>query len=74
MSHTVILELDFKPGLGAERLQSMLPALDDTRAHEGAQLIEAYIDADNPDRILVWQKWESRPTSRPTWRGVSRTV
>ncbi len=60
MSHTVILELNYKPGLGAKMLPGLLASLADTRAHDGAIAIEPYVDADNPDRILVWQKWESR--------------
>ncbi len=70
MPHTVILELNFKPGLGATMLPGILPSLDDTRARDGAILIEAYVDADNPDRVLVWQKWESRPQQQAylQWR------
>lgn len=60
MSHTVILELTLKPGMGAAVLPGMLTSLTETRAYQGAELIEAYIDSDNPDRILVWEKWATR--------------
>ena len=61
MSHTVILEINCKPGMGEAMMKGLLPALVDTRAYKGAELIEAYVDSDNPDRIVVWEKWETRP-------------
>ncbi len=60
MSHTVMLEINVKPGLGAAVFPGIVASLVDTRAYAGAELIEAYIDADNPDCIMVWEKWESR--------------
>jgi quinol monooxygenase YgiN len=61
MSHTVILEITLKPGLGAAVIPGLLTSLVDTRAYAGAGLIEAYVDSDNPDRVVIWEKWESRP-------------
>lgn len=60
MSHTVLLELNCKPGKGAEFLPALIAALADTRARQGAGAMEPYVDADNPDRLLVWEKWDSR--------------
>ena len=60
MSHTVLLELNCKPGKGAEFLPALIAALADTRARQGAGAMEAYVDADNPDRLFVWEKWDSR--------------
>ncbi len=60
MSHTVILEINCKPGMGTAMMRGLLRSLADTRAYEGAELIEAYVDSDNPDRIVVWEKWASR--------------
>lgn len=60
MSHTVLLELNCKPGMGEAFLPNLIAALADTRAREGAGVMEPYVDADNPDRILVWEKWTAR--------------
>ncbi len=60
MSHTVLLELNCQPGKGTEFLPALIAALADTRARQGAELIEPYVDAENPDRILIWEKWTTR--------------
>lgn len=60
MSHTVILELNCKPGLGASVLTALNEAVEDTLAFEGAELIEVYSDCDHPDRIVIWEKWAER--------------
>lgn len=60
MSHTVLLEVNCKPGKGAEFVALLRTALADTRARKGAGAMEPYVDADNPDRVLVWEKWETR--------------
>ena len=76
MSHTVILELTCKEGMGAAVLPGLLKSLGDTRAYDGAELIEAYSDSDNPDVIVVWEKWESRPHQEAylKWRMESGTM
>lgn len=61
MSHTVLLEFTFKEGQGAAVLPGLLGSLAETRAYAGAELIEAYAEADNPDCVMIWEKWESRP-------------
>ena len=60
MSHTVILDLTFNPGVGPSVIPMIVGSLSDTRARQGAELIEAYIDADNPDHLVVWEKWTTR--------------
>jgi hypothetical protein len=60
MSHTVLVEFNCKQGLGAEVLKAMLEALPDSRAYEGAEVIEAYADENNADCIIVWEKWAGR--------------
>lgn len=37
-----------------------MPALDETRAYEGCESVETFIDADNPDRIILLKKWGQR--------------
>lgn len=70
MSHTVLVEFNCKPGMGPEVLKSMLEVLPDTKAFEGAELIEAYVDNDNPDRLIVWEKWAGRQNQEAylNWR------
>ncbi len=48
----------------------MLEVLPDTKAFEGAELIEAYVDSDNPDRLIVWEKWAGRQNQEAylNWR------
>jgi len=60
MSHTVVLEFNCAEGKGPEFLAALLPALADTRAYEGCELVETYVDADNPDTIVLWEKWAER--------------
>lgn len=60
MSHTVLVEFTCTPGVGPDVLKSLLEVLPDTRAYEGAELIEVYADDDNPDTIMVWEKWTAR--------------
>lgn len=60
MSHTVVAEFVCNPGKGAEFLALLLPALAETRAFEGCELVEAYTDQDNADVIVLWEKWAAR--------------
>ena len=60
MSHTVLLELTFNAGMGAVVIPGLLASLADTRARAGAELIEAYVDTENPDRMVIWEKWTTR--------------
>ena len=45
---------------GAEFVALLSAALVDTRARHGAGAMEPYVDSDNPDRVLVWEKWATR--------------
>ena len=76
MSHTVLLELNCKEGMGADALKGLLVALGDTRAYDGAVAIEAYVDAENPDCIMVWEKWETRAQQESylNWRRESGSM
>ena len=60
MSHTVILEFKCNEGVGPGFLETLLGALADTRAFEGCENVEVYTDADDPDRIVLWEKWTNR--------------
>lgn len=61
MSHSALAEFPCNPGKGSEFLaQAMLPALEETRAFDGCESIEVYLDEDNPDRVILWEKWATR--------------
>ena len=60
MTHTVYLEFDCAEGKGVEFLDVLLPALADTRAFEGCISVETFINADAPDTVFLWEKWEER--------------
>lgn len=60
MSHTVLGEFRCKEGKGADFLGALLPALADTRAYDGCESVETYTDADDPDVIILWEKWAER--------------
>ena len=70
MSHTVMVEFPCAPGKGPEFLSLLLTALTDTRAFDGCQLIETYVDHDNPDLIVLWEKWAQRSNQEAymAWR------
>jgi quinol monooxygenase YgiN len=70
MSHTVLLEFQCKEGKGPEFLQTLLGALPDTRAREGCELVETYTDSENPDVIVLWEKWTARANQESylAWR------
>lgn len=68
MSHVVALELQVQPEKMEEFMAMFLPALDDTRAYEGCQLIETYVDESSPNTVMVWEKWD-KPESQQAYLG-----
>lgn len=60
MSHTTMVEFPCHPGKGVELLGLLAAALGDTRAFDGCESIEVYTDQEEPDRIVLWEKWETR--------------
>jgi quinol monooxygenase YgiN len=76
MSHVVALQLQVQPAKMAEFMAMFVPALDDTRAREGCELIECYVDEANPNVVLVWEKWD-KPESQQSymaWRAETGFV
>lgn len=70
MSHTLFAEFRCAPGKGAEFVKVLLPALADTRKFEGCEMVETYIDQDNPDLVILWEKWAARENQQAyiSWR------
>ena len=62
MSQTVHALFQCQPGKGAELLAILGSdqGLVATRAFEGCESIETYTDADNPDTIVLWEKFATR--------------
>ncbi len=58
--HTVILRLTCKPDVREGLAKSLPETLVATRAFDGCKLVEVYLDQDNADVIVLWEKWESR--------------
>lgn len=58
--HTVILELNCNPGMRDILLQALSASLGDTRAYKGCQLVETYVDVDNENRVILYEKWDQR--------------
>jgi quinol monooxygenase YgiN len=76
MSHTVVAEFSCSPGKGAEFLGLLLPALADTRAFKGCELIETYTDQSNPDLVVLWEKWATREDQEAymAWRAETGMI
>jgi quinol monooxygenase YgiN len=60
MSHSVMIHLNCNKGAGPEFLSVLLPSLAETRAYNGCELVETYVDSDDPDRIVLWERWAAR--------------
>ena len=61
MSHTVVVEFPCAEGKGAQFLDALRAALPDTRGFEGCELVETYTHQDDPDKIVLWEKWAAKP-------------
>ena len=46
--------------MGELLLPGLLESLSETRAFEGCESVETYVDQDDPDRVYLWEKWETR--------------
>ena len=62
MSQTVHALFPCQAGKGVELLAILRSeqGLTATRAFEGCESIEAYTDPDNPDNIVLWEKFATR--------------
>ncbi len=60
MSHTVYVEFKCQEGKGAEFLEVLLPALEDTRAFDGCESIETFVYTENVDTVFLWERWRER--------------
>lgn len=70
MAHTVMVDWNCKLGKGRELLELLSSALIATRAYAGCRSVETYVDQDNPNVIVLWEKWDDRPSQEAylAWR------
>jgi len=60
LSQTVHAVFACNEGLGAGLVETLKSALVDTRAFDGCESIEVYVDADEPDTVILWEKFATR--------------
>lgn len=70
MSILAILDLTLRPGTGAEALAVLDDVLVATREFAGNEGVEVVVQADDPDRVLVLERWASMEadTAYRAWR------
>lgn len=73
MSVAVIAVFPVHPDKIDEFLTLFRAVLPDTRAFEGCELIETYIDQSDPGRVVVWERWPTKGHHRRyvAWRNES---
>ena len=60
MATTVILEVKAKPGTGNDVVATFKSILGDTRAYDGCQGVDVYQSSDEPEVVILVEKWDSR--------------
>ena len=70
MAHTAIAVFACKRGKDPEFLEIRVNALAETRAFATCRAVERYVDQDNPDVTVLWEKWEDHPRQEAyrAWR------
>lgn len=66
---TVTLLFKCQPGMGAVLLEAFTASLGDTRAFDGCLSVKTFVDADNPDTVMLIEEWDSKDQ-----RGLSRVA
>lgn len=65
---TVMLILDFKEGGASEVLRQMVPEVRRTREEEGCIAFDLFRVDDQPDRVVVFERWRSQADLDLHWR------
>ena len=68
MAVNVILEVEFKPGMAGQVLEGFKTDLKDTRNFKGCLGLELLQDEDNPEHIMLYEKWESKEHQQKYWK------
>lgn len=56
----VTVQFPCQPGKGKDMLEILSAALVETRAYDGCSSVEAFVNADDPDVVLLVEEWETR--------------
>lgn len=68
MTVLVTVDLSIKPDRVAEILELLTGALPDTRAYAGCEVVDTFVDQDDPGHILLVGRWAER-TDHETYLG-----
>jgi quinol monooxygenase YgiN len=60
MSIGVVVDFEFKPGRASTLVETMRERLPFTRNYEGCEMVDLYVDHDNPDHLVLLERWASR--------------
>ena len=60
MGVIVTVEWQAKPGNGAAMRKALLEVLPETRSYKGCQWLELIVTQDDPDNLVVWERWDTR--------------
>ncbi len=75
MPVAVIAEFPVHPEQLDAFLDTLHTALADTRAFDGCEVIDTYVDVDRPGRVILWERWPTKDHHRRylAWRNESGT-
>lgn len=70
MSHCALVQFPCNPGKGEELVAMLSSVLVDTRAFDGCESVETFTDHDDPDLVMLWERWATREQYETylTWR------
>ncbi len=70
MTCIVVLEATAKKGKGVQLVETFRTILPDTRSKEGCQSVEVTVNLDDPDNLVLVERWASRKSyeSYLAWR------
>ena len=60
MTVVVTLDLKVQAGRGGELVEVLKSMLGDTRARQGAELIEMVVNQDDSDHIILHERWATK--------------
>ena len=60
MGVIVTVEWQAKPGNGAAMRKAIIEVLPETRSYKGCQWLELIVNQDDPDNLVVWERWDTR--------------
>ena len=60
MSVTVLIDLTAKPGSIEDLKKLFAEILPDTRSYDGCEGLEVKINSDDPNNLLLVERWQSR--------------